>query len=321
LEEKTIQPLPESACCAIEYAREYIDSFSKDNTKNNLLLIGPLTIGSRIAAAILNDLITERNVVCHYYEWKQLITEYGRAQDEEDIELENTIYSSIKAPKVVVLNGLGTTHPTEVAWDRMNTLFNTRYAACLPMIATTTYWNYPITGPDKRGIKYPGYYAKRFTLADQIGERARSRITESSAIIQFNEVDPYPLRDILTLCETTSAVKGWRLPILVERARGCYSPADEVRFDDYGNAYLHCDDYSSSITNLDLYLKIKSHFNRHGILLVLEAAAYIQPVKVWSTRYNDFLPVTGGLISDAGTSGGPKLILSPFSNEIPRIPA
>jgi hypothetical protein len=220
-------------------------------------------------------------------------------------------------PRVIALNEIGAARPSEDGWDRINMLFSGRYNKCLPIIATTTYWNYPSTGADQRGIDYAGRRAKRLTLADQIGERARSRITDGSRIITFNRVDPLPLVDIFVLCQVTSEERGWKLPILAERAPGYVRPVVEIRFDDFDNVYLCCDDHSSPMTNRDLYLRIKLHLDKRGIAFKPENAAFVQPTAVSSTLFHRFVPVTGAFNSGAGQFDDGSLTLSPFSNEFP----
>jgi len=319
-QEKSLQPLSNSVLRAIEDAQEYVANYSAENEPNGLLLIGPLSIGSKLAIAIANDLVEHRQIVCRYFEWKPLFVNYNKAKKDTNNDAENAIYASFDAPELVVLNGLGSTAVREFGWDRVNMLFSTRYNDRLPTIATTAYWNYPSTVLDKRGIDFPGYHAKRLTLADQIGERARSRIAESSKIVQFNEVDLYPLADICRLCEVTSETKGWKMPIFVERARGFRRPAVEVRIDEYGHVYLASDDHSRPITNLDLFRKIRSHLSLcEQRAPKPESAAYIQPTNISSTKYHEFLPVTGALISDPDKNGDRTLTLTPFSREIPEL--
>lgn len=317
-QQKSLQPLSNSVLRAIEDAQEYVANYSEENEPNGLLLIGPLSIGSMLAIAIANDLIEHRRILSRYFEWKPLFIDYNKAKKDANNEAEKAIYASLDRPDLVVLNGLGSTAVREFGWDRVNMLFSTRYNDRLPIIATTTHWNYPSTVLDKRGIDFPGYHAKRLTLADQIGERARSRIAESSKIVQFNEVDPYSLSDIYRLCELTSYEKGWKMPIFVERARSFRRPAVEVRVDEYGHVYLASDDHSKPITNLELFRKIRFDLNRRGQSAPQpESAAYIQPMNIPAKRYHEFLPVTGALISEPDKNGDRTLTLTPFSREIP----
>jgi hypothetical protein len=109
-------------------------------------------------------------------------------------------------------------------------------------------------------------------------------------------------------------VRGWKLPILIERAPRFYTPVVRARFDDPGNLYLACDDYSPPLTNLELYLQISEHCK--GVPKP-EAMACIQPQDVLPNKFHKYSVVTGAFISDVRMPRVPMLVLSPFTTEIP----
>jgi hypothetical protein len=314
-----LRPLSESIQAAIIAARDYVEAYSKESTEG-LLLIGPLDIGRAIAAAILNDLVQKHCISARYIRWSGLLKAYGIAHAADDLEQEKIVFSTIDTPRLVVLDEIGaaaTRSSGEAAWDKINILFNTRYAKCLPTIATTTFWNYPPSGPDTQRIDWPGHRAQRITLADQIGGRAWSRINVMTRTVNFNRVDPLSLIALVDFCQTTSEVKGWKLPLYVERATQYSRPVTEVRFDEFGNIYLCCDDHSEQLTNRKLFLARKAYIENCGVDSRTETAVFIQPRGVGPSAYDRFLPATGAILSKVGDYGDQQLTISPYSTELP----
>ena len=158
-----------------------------------LLLIGPIGVGkTHLAVSILKELITQKNVPCLFYDYRELLKSIQNSYNASVHVTEMDVLRPVFETEVLVLDELGAVKPTEWVWDTVSHILNTRYNDKRTTIITTNYRDLPAGGVEQeRGASYsPAAKANREeTLGDRIGERMRSRLHEMCRIIEVQGED------------------------------------------------------------------------------------------------------------------------------------
>ncbi|MBX7222998.1 MAG: ATP-binding protein [Blastocatellia bacterium] len=132
-----------------------------------LLFLGPCGIGkTHLAAAVINKLITWKNVPCLFYDFRDLLKEIQESYNPNTQTSELKVLAPVYEAEVLVLDELGANKPTAWVQETMTQIINTRYNEKKTTIFTSNYLDTPVKG---------GYDE---TLTERVGIRLRSRLYE-----------------------------------------------------------------------------------------------------------------------------------------------
>ena len=133
--------------------------------ERGLLFTGPVGTGkTHLSAAILRGLI-EKGVPCRFYEFGALLKEIQNSYNPVSRASELDVLAPVYETKVLVLDELGASKPTDWVRDTMMQIIGTRYNERRLTIFTTNY------GDARR-------HPAEETLEDRVGVRMRSRLYE-----------------------------------------------------------------------------------------------------------------------------------------------
>lgn len=153
-----------------------------------LLLIGDPGCGkTHLAVAALRALL-ERGFEGVFFDYQDLLERIRMGFDLTSLDREAA--SRAMETGILLLDDLGARRMTEFAEDTVNSIISHRYNHRMPLIATTNL-------PDDDRI--PEYKAgpsvvHRKTLAEMIGGRARSRLSEMCRVLRMPQVEDYRIR-------------------------------------------------------------------------------------------------------------------------------
>jgi DNA replication protein DnaC len=140
-----------------------------------LLLSGPVGVGkTHLAVSIIKGL-TERGFSCLFYEFGSLLKEIQDSYNARTQTSELSVLAPILRSKILVLDELGASKPTDWVRDTMAHIINTRYNEKKHTIFTTNY------SDERRGNEE--------TLEDRIGVRLRSRLFEMCKTVEITGED------------------------------------------------------------------------------------------------------------------------------------
>jgi DNA replication protein DnaC len=149
---------------AFNYAYRLVREYP--SADRGLLFMGPCGVGkTHLSVAILRELIEKKGVSCLFYEFGSLLKAIQNSYNPISRTSELKVLAPVIEAKVLVLDELGATKPTDWVHDTMMQIINTRYNDKRLTIFTTNY-------VDERG------QPSEETLEDRIGTRLRSRLYE-----------------------------------------------------------------------------------------------------------------------------------------------
>jgi DNA replication protein DnaC len=142
-----------------------------------LLFMGSVGVGkTHLAAAVLRELIEQKNVSCLFYEFGALLKEIQDSYNPASQTSESRVLSPVYRAEVLVLDELGAVKATDWVRDAMMQIINARYNERRLTIFTTNYRDERRSAADE-------------TLEDRVGARLRSRLYEMCRTVVIDGED------------------------------------------------------------------------------------------------------------------------------------
>lgn len=141
-----------------------------------LLLMGTCGVGkTHLAVATIKALI-EKDVPCLFYDFRDLLKEIQNSYNPNTNTSELGVLAPVYDARVLVLDELGATKPTDWVRDTMTQIINTRYNNRKVTIFTSNYLDEP-GNPNEE------------SLTDRVGVRLRSRLFEMCKTVILKGAD------------------------------------------------------------------------------------------------------------------------------------
>jgi DNA replication protein DnaC len=175
----------------MKYAEDYPFALQKPG----LLLIGePGTGKTHLAVAALRALIAKGHEGL-FSDYQNLLDRIRASYDPSSGASDREAYRSALETEVLLLDDLGAHRVTEWVEDIVTSIVTYRCNHKRALIATTNLFD-PDAGDHQadRGASAPPRVDYRYTLADRIGARARSRLFEMCKVIRMPAVGDYRMR-------------------------------------------------------------------------------------------------------------------------------
>jgi DNA replication protein DnaC len=178
-------------------ARNFVAGYPVGTEGRGLLLTGSMGVGkTHLAVGILQALILERGVQGLFCDYRELLKRIQESYNPRVLTTELQILAPVFEAEVLVLDELGAQKPTDWVWDTVALILNTRYNDKRTTLITTNY-------PNRRGSAMPRdaertrssaaqdaeRALKEESLADRIGERMRSRLSEMCVEVEMRGSD------------------------------------------------------------------------------------------------------------------------------------
>jgi DNA replication protein DnaC len=174
--------------------RQYTRDFATLQ-RRGLLLIGNAGTGkTHLAVAALKALIASYGVEGLFFDFNNLLDSIRASYDAASGQSDREAYRFALETEVLLLDDLGAHRVTDWVQDVVTSIITYRCNHQKPLIATTNLID-PAAGDSivQRSAALPGVEYRK-TLADHIGERARSRLFEMCTVLRIRTAADYRLK-------------------------------------------------------------------------------------------------------------------------------
>jgi len=173
-------------------ARAQIPSLYRNASFENFNITSADLRTSVLAVAVLRRII-EKGFEALFCDYQNLLDRIRSGYDEASNSADKEAYRVALDSEVLLLDDLGAHRVTDWVEDTVTAIVTYRCNHRKPLIATTN-----LPDPDAGGVTIqrsaldkPEY---RRTLADHIGERARSRLFEMCTVVRIHHTEDYRVR-------------------------------------------------------------------------------------------------------------------------------